>query len=119
MLQPVFGDVAIDEGIGGDSGEAKNKEQPQPERGQRGEQEESKVLAHKWAHAKNIRHRMCVPSLYNLSFRAGLGGEESVAGRKQLIPRAVVPRCGMTNLQWVALLQVNRPISTYPLAALV
>ena len=54
MLQPVLGDVAIDEGIGGDRGEAKNEEQPQPERGQRGKQKKSKVLAHKLAHAKNI-----------------------------------------------------------------
>ena len=58
MLQPVLGDITVDEGIGGDSGEAKQEEEPQPKRGQRDEQKKSEVLAHELAHAKNIpQHR--------------------------------------------------------------
>jgi hypothetical protein len=54
MLQPVFGDVAIDHGIVGDGWETKEEEQPKRERCQRRDPEKPKVFAHKLAHAKNI-----------------------------------------------------------------
>ena len=53
VLQPVLGDVAVDEGIG-EWRETKQEEQPQPERGAWRTRKKPKVLAHKLAHAKNI-----------------------------------------------------------------
>ena len=54
MLQPVLGDVAVDEGIGGDGRETKQEQEPQPQGGERDPQKKSEVLAHELAHAKNI-----------------------------------------------------------------
>jgi len=54
MLQLVLGNVAVDKRIGGDGGEAKQEQEPQPQGGERDPQKESEVLAHELAHAKNI-----------------------------------------------------------------
>jgi hypothetical protein len=54
MLQPVLGNVAIDEGIGHDAREAQKKYQPQNECGGGEQDEESQVLANQFTHAGNI-----------------------------------------------------------------
>ena len=54
MLEPVLGNVAIDEGVCCDAGKAKNKEQPQRNRGESQQQEIAKILAHEITHAGNI-----------------------------------------------------------------
>ena len=54
MAQPVLGDVAVHEGIGGHSGKAKDEKQAQPDRCQGHVQKEAKMLAHQLAHVKNI-----------------------------------------------------------------
>ncbi len=52
MLQPVLGDIAVHERVGGDGGKSKNEQKPQRDGGQRDKQKKAQVLAHKLAHAK-------------------------------------------------------------------
>ena len=54
VLQPVLGNVAVNEGIGRNCGEAKNEQKPQRDGGQRDEQKEPEMLAHEFAHGGNI-----------------------------------------------------------------
>jgi hypothetical protein len=54
MLQPVLGDVTVDERVVGNGGETKQEQEPQPQGGERDPEKKSEGLAHKLAHAKNI-----------------------------------------------------------------
>ena len=50
MLKPVLGNVAIYEGVSGDTGKPKYEENTHRDSSQRGEEKETKVLAHQLAH---------------------------------------------------------------------
>ena len=54
VLQPILGNVAVDERIVRNPGNPEKEDQPQRERGQRRENEESAVFAHQFAHRVNI-----------------------------------------------------------------
>jgi hypothetical protein len=46
VIEPIFGDVAIDPGVSGNVGKAKNKEEPQSHAGDGQQQEEQPIAPH-------------------------------------------------------------------------
>src|SRR5207245_7063539 len=54
VLQPVFGNVAVNERIRSDSWKTKNKEQPQRNPSENCKEQVAEILAHELAHAANI-----------------------------------------------------------------
>src|ERR1700674_2661529 len=57
MLQPVLGDVSVNEGIRGHCREAKNEQKAQGNRRKRHPKKETEMVAHQLAHATNIPQR--------------------------------------------------------------
>ena len=53
-MQPVGGDIRINVRVGSDGGKNKYEYQTQRQRSEADQQEESKVLAHEFAHHRNI-----------------------------------------------------------------
>ncbi len=54
MLQPILGNVSVNERVSRDCGKAENKQQTQRDTRECGEAKESEMLAHDLAHAGNI-----------------------------------------------------------------
>jgi len=54
MLQPVLGNIAVDERVARDSGKPKNEQQAQRDSGEDRDQKEAEMFAQQFAHGGNI-----------------------------------------------------------------
>ena len=54
VLQPVLGNVTVDEGVGHNSWKAKNEKQPQQQSGRGKKQEKTQISANQFGHVGNI-----------------------------------------------------------------
>jgi hypothetical protein len=78
VLQPILGNVSINERIGYDCGKAENEKKTESESSERRRKKETEVLAHQFAHRANIA--VSVPGLRFFSYSTGSGKKERSGG---------------------------------------
>jgi hypothetical protein len=70
VLEPVLGDVTVNEGIGYDAGKAEDENQPQQYGSGRKDQEKSQISANQFAHEANIARFPSIAFIYLPAFSA-------------------------------------------------
>ena|SRR3984893_14403175 len=62
MLQPVLGNVAVDEGVGRDSGKAENEKKTKRDTRERRDEKEPEMLAQQFAHGGKYSRKLLAAS---------------------------------------------------------